>query len=94
MENKLADANIPGIVDQFFVNIPDEDHKGYFEPYLYVVLQDGYSIDDIRNAVTEALEAHMVPTHIIQLPERPFWHFKTNRIGLTNEVLRARAACC
>ena len=33
----------------------------------------------------------MVPTHIIQLKKRPFWHFKTNRIGLTNEVLAARA---
>ena len=91
MENMLADANIPGIIDQFFVNIPDADHKGYYEPYLYVVLQDGYSIDDIRLSVNDALQPHMIPTHIIQLPERPFWHFKTNRIGLANKVLEARA---
>lgn len=92
MENMLADANIPGIVDQFFVNIPDADHDGYLVPYLYVVLKKGYTVESIRSAVTGALKPHMVPVQIIQLPERPFWHFKTNRIGLTNEVLAARKA--
>ena len=91
MENMLADANIPGIEDQFFVNIPDQEHEGYQEPYLYVVLKDGYTIKDIEAQVKATLEPHMVPTHIIQLKKRPFWHFKTNRIGLTNEVLAARA---
>jgi len=90
MENMLADADIPGIVDQFFVNIPDPDHEGFLVPYLYVVLKNGYSVDSIRPAVTAALKPHMVPVKIIQVPERPFWHFKTNRIGLTNEVLEER----
>lgn len=92
MENMLADADIPGIVDQFFVNIPDEDHQGYQVPYLYVVLKPGFTVDSIRSAVAAALKPHMIPVQIIQLPERPFWHFKTNRIGLTNEVLEARSA--
>ena len=91
MENLVADANIPGIVDHFFVNIPDADHEGYVIPYLYVVLKDGYNVESIRAAVSAALEPHMAPAKIIQVPERPFWHFKTNRIGLTNEVLAARA---
>ncbi|MBQ5711136.1 MAG: hypothetical protein IIV61_00835, partial [Oscillospiraceae bacterium] len=67
--------------------------EGYYEPYLYVVLRDGVTVEDVRAKVGEALEPHMVPTRIVQLPERPFWHFKTNRIGLTNEVLRSRACC-
>ncbi|MBQ2244488.1 MAG: acyl--CoA ligase [Oscillospiraceae bacterium] len=93
MENRLADAHIDGIEDEFFVNIPDAEHEGYYEPYLYVVLRDGVTVEDVRAKVGEALEPHMVPTRIVQLPERPFWHFKTNRIGLTNEVLRSRACC-
>lgn len=90
MENRVADANIPGIIDQFFVIIPDADHEGFQIPYWYVVLEDGYTIDSIRGAVYAALEPHMIPVEIIQLPERPFWHFKTNRIGLTNKVLNER----
>lgn len=90
MENRIADADIPGIVDQFFVIIPDAEHEGFQIPYWYVVLEDGYTIDSIRGAVYAALEPHMIPVEIIQLPERPFWHFKTNRIGLTNKVLNER----
>ena len=92
MENMLADADIPGIVDQFFVNIPDPLHDGFVVPYLYVVLEKGVTVENIRREVSAALKPHMVPAQIIQLPERPFWHFKTNRIGLTNEVLAARRA--
>lgn len=90
MENRVADADVPGIVDQFFVIIPDAEHEGYQVPYLYVVLENGYTIDSIRDAVCAVLEPHMIPTEIIQLSERPFWHFKTNRIGLTNKVLNER----
>ena len=90
MENRLADAEIPGIVDEFFVFVPDDRHEGYQLPYLYVVLEEGYTVDSVREAVHAALEPHMYPTEIIQLPERPFWHFKTNRIGLTNKILNAR----
>ena len=92
MENRLADANIPGIVDEFFVNIPDPKHEGFYEPYLYVVLEDGYTIDRIRRAVNAALKPYMRPVQIIQLETRPYWHFKTNRIGLTNDVLAERRA--
>lgn len=91
MENRVADANIPGILDQFFVLIPDDKHEGYLIPYLYIVLKEGYTVDSIRQPVYEALEPHMIPEEIIALPERPFWHFKTNRIGLTNVLLSQRA---
>lgn len=86
MENKIIDAQIDGIVDEFFVIAPDQEHEGYFLPYLYVVLEDGYTIDDIRSDVMDIMEEHERPVDIIQLPERPFFHFKTNRIGLTKAL--------
>lgn len=90
MENRIADAAIPGILDEFFVNIPDDAHEGYYVPYLYVVLDKGYTVADVTEAIHAVLADHMIPVEIIQLPERPFWHFKTNRIGLMQEVLAKR----
>ena len=90
MENLLADANIEGIDDEFFVIIPDPDHHRCFVPYLFVILSDGYSVDDIRAKVMDSLEDYMQPIDIIALPERPFFHFKTNRIGLTNDILSGK----
>lgn len=91
MENRLADAEIKGIDDEFFVLLEDEVHPGYYVPYLYVVLKDGYSIKDIKKEVKNCLEPHMYPAEIIEVDERPFFHFKTNRIGLMAE-LRGRKA--
>ncbi|MGI6013436.1 MAG: class I adenylate-forming enzyme family protein [Oscillospiraceae bacterium] len=90
MENLVADAEIEGIDDEFFVIIPDDEHEGYFLPYLYVVLEEGYTIEDIRESVNACLEPYMVPIDILAVPERPFFHFKTNRIGLTRELLEMR----
>lgn len=86
MENKLADAQIPGIDDEFFVIFPDPDHEWCFLPYLFVVLDDGYTVDDIRAQVEASLDDYMQPVQIIALPERPFFHFKTNRIGLAKDI--------
>ena len=61
----------------------------YFLPYLYVVLKDGYTVEDIHDAVYDALELHEHPVKITQLPERPFFHFKTNRVGLRQELKSA-----
>ena len=88
MENRVADAEIDGIDDEFFVNVPDPEHPGYFVPYLYVVLKNGYTVDDIREQVDACLEEYMRPVDIITVSERPFWHFKTNRIGLMQELLK------
>lgn len=87
MENIVADANIEGIDDEFFVLVPDGEHTGCFLPYLYVVLKDGYTVKDIEGKVRECLEDYMQPVEIIEIDERPFFHFKTNRIGLTKEIL-------
>ena len=86
MENKVIDAGIKGIEDEFFVVAPDEAHEGYFLPYLYVVLKTGYEIEDIRQAVLAVLEPHEYPVDIIRLEKRPFFHFKTNRIELKRQL--------
>lgn len=87
MENAVADANIDGVLDQFFVNIPDTEHEGYYNPYLYVVLADGYTVDDIKDKVKGVLKKHENPMKIEALPKRPYWHFKTHRIGIVRQVL-------
>ncbi len=86
MENRVADSCIEGISDEFFVNVPDKDHEGYYLPYLYVVLEDGYTVDHIADEVRNCLDPYMYPIDIIQLDKRPFFHFKTNRIGLIREL--------
>ena len=92
MENRVANARIEGIDDEFFVLIDDEEHPGYYVPYLYVVLEEGYSIDRIRDKVDACLDEYMRPTDIIQLDKRPFFHFKTNRIGLIRELKEESAS--
>ena len=92
MENRVANARIEGIDDEFFVLIDDEEHPGYYVPYLYVVLEEGYSIDSIRDKVDACLDEYMRPADIIQLDKRPFFHFKTNRIGLIRELKEESAS--
>lgn len=89
MENVVADADIEGIDDEFFVVVPDVKHTGYFLPYLFVVLKDGYQLSDVEKPIRDCLQPYMQPVEIYQLKERPFYHFKTNRIGLTQKILAA-----
>ncbi|MCD8085848.1 MAG: acyl--CoA ligase [Clostridiales bacterium] len=91
MENLVADANIEGIEDEFFVIAPDEEHPGCFLPYLYVVLREGYTVEDIQDKVMACLKSYMRPVEIIQLESRPFFHFKTNRIGLIHQLQGVRS---
>ena len=92
MENLVADANIEGIDDEFFVVVPDEEHSGYFLPYMYVMLEDGYEVADVEMKIRKCLRPHMQPVEIIQLKERPFFHFKTNRLGLQKDIVSKRKA--
>lgn len=82
MENVISDAQIPGINDAFFVFRPDADHEGFYLPYLFVVLDQGYTVEDVRERVDAALEPHQRPAAILQIPERPFFHFKTDRLHM------------
>ena len=88
--HRVLEKNNPlfrGFDDEFFVLVPDKDHAGCFLPYLFVVLKEGYTVKDIKDGVKDCLEDYMQPVDIIQLKERPFFHFKTNRIGLTQAIL-------
>ena len=82
--------NLAGLKNAFVV-IPDDEHPGYYLPYLYVVLHEGYTVEDIQAQVESCLEEYMYPVGIIPIAERPFFHFKTNRIGLTQELRQIRA---
>lgn len=86
MENLVGDAQIEGVKDEFFVIAPDHEHEGYFLPYLYVVLEEGYTPDSIRAAVDAALEPHQRPIEIRAIDRRPFFHFKTARLALSNGI--------
>lgn len=82
MENQISDAAIPGLIDSFFVIARDPENEGYHVPYLYVVLEKGYTVDRIREDIHSALKEYQYPVEIIQIPERPFYHFKTNRLHM------------
>ena len=82
MENLISDANIPGLIDSFFVIAKDPQNDGFHIPYLYVVLAEGQTVENIRGKVFSALEEFQHPVEIIQIPERPFYHFKTNRLHM------------
>lgn len=82
MENQVSDANVAGLIDSFFVITKDPENEGFHIPYLYVVLEKGYTIENVRPAIIDALEEFQHPVEIIQIPERPFYHFKTNRLHM------------
>ena len=82
LENKVA--GIDGVKDLFFLMLEDNDN---YIPYLFVILEDGVSVDDIIDDIHNRLEDYEYPRRIIELNERPFFHFKTNRKGLTQQLL-------
>ncbi len=82
LENLVSDAEIPGLHDCFFAIRPDAEHENYYVPYMYAVIDEGYTLRDIERGVYDALSVHLRPVEIIQIPERPFYHFKTNRLHL------------
>jgi len=86
MENKII--YIPGIEDGFFALLEDHRHKGFYIPYLYLVLEDGAAIEDIRKEICNALEPHEYPAEITIIKERPYFHFKTDRKGLMAQKRR------
>lgn len=49
------------------------------------------TLDDVRDKINACLpERYMRPVEIFTVPERPFFHFKTNRIGLSKEIIAKR----
>lgn len=86
MENRVVE--VEGVKDAFFVVAPDKEHEGYYLPYLYVVLEKDAEYADVEHNIREALEKHQNPVKITVIPKRPYYHFKTNRKELTEEIMR------
>lgn len=87
MENTLAELEIDGIKDEFFVIVPDDEHPGCFLPYLFVVLEKGYMLEDVAQEIRSKVDHTMCPVEVFKIKERPFFHFKTNRLALANMIL-------
>lgn len=84
MENRVV--AVSGVSDAFFLTMPDEEHEGYFIPHLYVVLEDHVTLESVEDAIYGALEVYQRPVQITVITERPYFHFKTNRVGLAKEL--------
>lgn len=87
MENKVVD--LEGVRDAFFVIVPDLENEGYYLPYLYLVLEEGTSLEKVREPIYNALQPHERPVEIILIDKRPYFHFKTNRRGLGEKIIRS-----
>lgn len=88
MESRMVEAS--GVKDGFFCFIPDAEHEGYSVPYLFVILEEGKSIDEVKDNILATLEPYEYPVEIRVIKERPYFHFKTNRKELTEAILKER----
>lgn len=88
MENKIVD--VKGIKDAFFIVVPNKENKEFYLPYLYIVLEKGYSLKDIENEIRSCLLPHEQPIEIHIIEKRPYFHFKTARKILVNEILNRK----
>lgn len=89
MESRVVE--VEGVKDGFFCVVPDPDHEGFFIPYLFVILDEGRTLDEVRPGILAALEEYEYPAEITVIRERPFFHFKTNRKELTAAIVERLA---
>lgn len=85
MESRIVEA--PGVKDGFFCFIPDREQEGYYVPYLFVILEKGRQIEDVREGILNTLQLYEYPVEIRELQERPYFRFKTNRKELTAAIV-------
>ncbi|MBQ7919271.1 MAG: AMP-binding protein [Lachnospiraceae bacterium] len=88
MESRMVEAD--GVRDGFFCFVPDAEHEGYFEPHLFVILDEGRTLEEVKPNILATLEKHEYPVEYYVIGERPYFHFKTNRKELTEEILAKR----
>ena len=86
METKTV--RTPGVKDGFFCLVPDQEHEGYYRPYLFVILDGTKTLDEVKAGLADALEDYEYPVEIREITERPYFHFKTDRKGLTAQILK------
>ena len=63
-----------------FVIMPDPNHHRCFLPYLFVVLNKGYTVDDVREQILDCLEEYMHPENysasgaaILPFQDKSYW---------------------
>ena len=78
----------PGVKDGFFCLVPDQEHEGYYRPYLFVILDGTKTLEEVAELLKDTLEEHEYPVEIREITERPYFHFKTDRKGLTAQILK------
>lgn len=86
METKTV--RTPGVKDGFFCLVPDQEHEGYYHPYLFVILDGTKTLEEVAELLKDTLEEHEYPVEIREITERPYFHFKTDRKGLTAQILK------
>ena len=89
METKVVEAD--GVKDGFFCLVPDQEHEGFFVPYLFVELDEGRTLQEVTPNILAALDEHEYPEEITVIEERPYFHFKTNRKELTAAIMERLA---
>lgn len=85
MESRVVETS--GVKDAFFCFVPDRENEGFFVPYLYVVLDEGECLENVKMQILKKLEPHEYPVEIRVIKERPYFHFKLNRKELIAEIL-------
>lgn len=69
----------------------DGEQEGYYVPYLFVILEKGRQIEDVREGILNTLQPYEYPVEIRELQERPYFHCKTNRKELTAAIVAETA---
>lgn len=85
MESKTV--MVPGIKDAFYCFVPNQKYDGYFEPYLFVILDGTSTLAQIKENLKKYVEKYEYPVDIRVIKHRPYFHFKTNRKLLVNQIL-------
>lgn len=85
IENRVVE--VPGVDDCFVVIVQDKAHPGYFLPYMYLVLDPGVTVEDVKDPIYAVLKEHEYPVRIITTDKREYFHFKTNRRILAAQLL-------
>ncbi len=84
IENKVC--TIEGVRDAFSINSPDKEHPGFFNPYLFIIPREGYTLEQLTPEVMNVLEEHERPVKILPAEKREYYHFKLNRRFLAEQI--------
>lgn len=83
LENKCC--FISGISDMFFVTVQNPDNDSY-SSYLYVVPDGNFEMNEFTKKLHEVLSPAEYPKRIYVIHKRPYFHFKTARKRLMQEI--------